>query len=134
MTSKNSINLNIKNDKFFINGDEDQLNRVFINLIKNSEEAFDEILKKDANFKGNINIEMYSNNDYIICRLTDNGPGITDAKKAMTPYFTTKKTGTGLGLPIVTKIINEHSGNFSIQKQKNGKGTLMTITLPKFNA
>ena len=107
---------------------------VFINLIKNSEEAFDEILKKDANFKGNINIEMYSNNDYIICRLTDNGPGITDAKKAMTPYFTTKKTGTGLGLPIVTKIINEHSGNFSIQKQKNGKGTLMTITLPKFNA
>ena len=52
----------------------------------------------------------------------------------MTPYFTTKKTGTGLGLPIVTKIINEHSGNFSIQKQKNGKGTLMTITLPKFNA
>ena len=45
MTSKNSINL-IKNKKIFINGDEDQLNRVFINLIKNSEEAIDEILKK----------------------------------------------------------------------------------------
>ena len=52
-----------------------------------------------------------------MCRLTDNGPGITDTKKVMTPYFTTKKTGTGLGLPIVTKIINEHSGNFIIQKQ-----------------
>ena len=38
-------------------------------------------------------------------RITDNGTGITDAKKAMTPYFTTKKTGTGLGLPIVTKIL-----------------------------
>ena len=34
----------------------------------------------------------------------------------MTPYFTTK-TGTGLGLPIVTKIINEHNGNFSIKKE-----------------
>ena len=72
--------------------------------------------KKDLNFKGNIDIEINNNNDYILCRLTDNGPGITDAKKAMTPYFTTKKTGTGLGLPIVTKIINEHSGNFSIKK------------------
>ena len=65
--------------------------RVFINLIKNSEEAFEDMLKKDPNFKGIINIEIINNNDYITCRLTDNGPGITDAKKAMTPYFTTKK-------------------------------------------
>ena len=43
------------------------------------------------NFKGNIDIEILENKDYIVCRLTDNGPGITDAKKAMTPYFTTKK-------------------------------------------
>ena len=134
MTSKNSINFETKNDKAFINGDEDQLNRVFINLIKNSEEAFEDIIKKDPNFKGNIDIEINNNNDYIVCRLTDNGPGITDAKKAMTPYFTTKKKGTGLGLPIVTKIINEHSGNFSIKNQKKGKGTIISISLPRFNA
>ena len=66
--------------------------------------------------------------------MTDNGPGITDAKKAMTPYYTTKKTGTGLGLPIVTKIINEHSGNFSIKNKKKGTGIIIKITLPKFNA
>ena len=48
MTSKNSILiLIIKIKKHFILGDEDQLNRVFINLIKNSEEAFDEKIKKD---------------------------------------------------------------------------------------
>ena len=134
LTSKNSIKFKIQNSNLFINGDEDQLNRVFINLIKNSEESFNDMSKKDPNFKGNIDIEMRDNNDYIVCRLTDNGPGITDAKKAMTPYFTTKKTGTGLGLPIVTKIINEHSGKFSIQKQKNGNGTLILISLPKFNA
>ena len=40
MTSKNSINFKIKNKLIYINGDEDQLNRVFINLIKNSEESF----------------------------------------------------------------------------------------------
>jgi len=132
MTSKNSINV-IKNtyDKF-IEGDEDQLNRVMINLIKNSEEALEDIKQKDPNFKGNIDIEIVSNNDYITFRIHDNGPGITDAKKAMTPYFTTKKTGTGLGLPIVTKIINEHNGSFSIKKNKEDKGTIVTISLPKY--
>ena len=91
-------------------------------------------LKKDLNFKGIIDIEIFDNNDYIVCRLTDNGPGITDAKKAMTPYFTTKKTGTGLGLPIVNKIINEHSGVFSIKNKKKGRGTVINLTLPKLNA
>ena len=132
MTSKNSINV-IKNthDKF-IEGDADQLNRVMINLLKNSEEALEDIKQKDLNFKGNIDIEIVSNNDYITLRIHDNGPGITDAKKAMTPYFTTKKTGTGLGLPIVTKIINEHNGSFSIKKSKDNKGTIVTISLPKY--
>ena len=132
--SQNVINLKFKDDEIFINGDEDQLNRVFINLIKNSEDACSELSKKDPNFKGNINIEIHNDNDYIVCRLTDNGPGITDAKKAMTPYFTTKKAGTGLGLPIVSKIIKEHSGKISIKNKKNSKGILVDITLPKFNA
>ncbi len=132
LNSKNSINLVSKTRVNLINGDEDQLNRVFINLIKNSEESFEEIKQKKANFKGNIDIEIDSNNDYIVIRINDNGSGITDAKKAMTPYFTTKKTGTGLGLPIVTKIINEHNGNFSIKDKKNNAGTIVTISLPKY--
>jgi two-component system, NtrC family, nitrogen regulation sensor histidine kinase NtrY len=134
MTSKNSINLLIKTKNTLINADEDQLNRVFINLIKNSEEAFLEKTEKNPNFKGNIDIEIDDNNDYINIRLTDNGTGIIDTKKAMTPYFTTKKTGTGLGLPIVTKIISEHSGNFSIKKNPNQSGTVIKISFPKFNA
>jgi two-component system, NtrC family, nitrogen regulation sensor histidine kinase NtrY len=133
MSSKNSINLVKKTKKKLIYGDEDQLNRVFINLIKNSEEAFLEKNTKDPNFKGNIDIEINDNNDYIVIRLTDNGTGITDAKKAMTPYFTTKKTGTGLGLPIVTKIVNEHAGNFSIKNKSNGIGTEIKISFPKLN-
>ena len=132
LSSKNTINLVIKTKSKFISGDEDQLNRVFINLIKNSEESFLDKLQKEPNFKGNIDIEIDSNNDYIVIRINDNGTGITDAKKAMTPYFTTKKTGTGLGLPIVTKIINEHSGNFSIKNRGNNKGTEIKLTLPKY--
>ena len=134
MTSKNSVNLIVKTKNTVIYGDEDQLNRVLINLIKNSEEAFLEKIKKNPNFKGNIDIEINDNNDYIIIRLIDNGTGISDAKKAMTPYFTTKKTGTGLGLPIVTKIINEHSGNFSIKNTTSRSGTIVKTSFPKINA
>ena len=132
LTSKNSINLIKKTNFKFINGDEDQLNRVFINLIKNSEESFLEKSKKKPNFIGNIDIEINDNNDYIIIKIIDNGSGVLDTKKAMTPYFTTKKTGTGLGLPIVTKIINEHSGSFSLKNKKDKNGTVVTITLPKY--
>ena len=52
----------------------------------------------------------------------------------MTPYFTTKKTGTGLGLPIVSKIINEHSGNLNIKNKIKRSGIIVTISIPKANA
>ena len=48
----------------------------------------------------------------------------------MTPYFTTKKTGTGLGLPIVTKIINEHSGKITIKNKNDDSGVIVIISLP----
>ena len=124
MSSKNKIYFKSNHKKLFISGDEEQLNRVFINLFKNSEESFLDIVKK-PNFKGKIDIEIVSNNDYIMIKILDNGTGIPDIKKVMTPYFTTKIKGTGLGLPIVNKIISEHSGDFSIQNKdiNNDKGT-----------
>ena len=134
MSSKTQINLIKKNKSLFVNADEEQLNRVFINIIKNSEEAILEKIEKDPNFIGNIDIEINSINEYINITLTDNGSGITDAKKAMTPYFTTKKKGSGLGLPIVTKIINEHSGNIIIKNKTDESGVKIQILLPKIDA
>ena len=133
MSSKNIINFKKDNNQLIINGDREQLNRVFINLIKNSEEAFLDKLKKNHDFKGKIDIEIISNNDYIMIKLTDNGTGVIDIKKVMTPYFTTKLKGTGLGLPIVNKIINEHSGDFSIHNKKEGSGVNIVVSLPKIN-
>ena len=129
MSSKNNIELSATDQNIIINGDEEQLYRVFINLIKNSEESFIEKREKKHDFKGKINIEITSNNDYIVIQLRDNGTGISDTKKVMTPYFTTKKKGSGLGLPIVSKIINEHSGELSIINNKK-EGISITISLP----
>ena len=70
MTSTTPINFISQKKRYLVLGDEDQLNRVFLNLIKNSEESFVDISRKNPNFKGNINIEINNNNDYIICRLT----------------------------------------------------------------
>ena len=131
MSSKNKINIKLKEKKFFIQGDEEQLYRVFINLIKNSEDSILEKKQKDKLFKGKIDIEINDNNDYITISVLDNGLGIEDASMIMTPYFTTKKEGTGLGLPIVSKIINEHKGELIISD--NNPGAKVLIVFQKTN-
>ncbi len=131
MSSKYEIVFKSKNQKLQINADSDQLYRVFINLIKNSEEAIHDKQDKSRNFKGKILIEIDDNSDYIVIKLMDNGSGMSDIKKAMTPYYTTKSKGTGLGLPIVSKIITDHSGDIQIENNKNGVGAKIEISFPK---
>ena len=130
MSSKNLILLNELNNLKIINGDEEQLYRVFINLIKNSEDSISELKEKNKEYKGKIELEIKDNRDYIVIELVDNGIGIDDTTKIMTPYFTTKKNGTGLGLPIVSKIINEHLGEINIYNLKDS-GVKVRINLPK---
>ena len=130
MSTKNKISILSKKEQVFTRVDEEQIYRVFINLIKNSEESFLEKKAKNQDFTGKIDIEINKNNDYIFIQLTDNGTGIRDTEKVMTPYFTTKKSGTGLGLPIVNKIINEHSGDISLNNNSKSEGLTILITLP----
>ena len=130
MSDKN-LNLKVVIDKkqnFNIKGDSDQLYRVFLNLIKNSIEAIEEKKQKDKNLQGKIVVEIDRNNEYIVIKMLDNGPGFNDIKSITKPYYTTKKDGTGLGLPIVSKIINEHNGDVNFLKKTTGAG--IEIYLP----
>ena len=130
MSDKN-LNLNVVIDKkqnFSIKGDSDQLYRVFLNLIKNSIEAIEEKKQKDKNLQGKIVVEIDRNNEYIVIKMLDNGPGFNDIKNITKPYYTTKIKGTGLGLPIVSKIINEHNGDVNFLK--NTSGAVIEIYLP----
>ena len=131
MSSLNKIQLKPTEQKIFINGDEEQLYRVFINLLKNSEDSFLEQMQKNKLFIGKIDVAISNNDDITKIVRVDNGSGIKDTSKIMTPYFTTKKDGTGLGLPIVSKIVSEHKGEIIITNYKPGVKVL--ITLPKIN-
>ena len=124
-----TLNINKKNKSdIYINGDSEHLNRVFLNLLKNSIEAIDEKKQKDPNLKGKITLEIDTNNEYIEIKMLDNGIGFKDVANITKPYFTTKKQGTGLGLPIVSKIINDHGGDINFFK--NSDGAKIEITLP----
>ncbi|WLR58633.1 ATP-binding protein [Guptibacillus hwajinpoensis] len=82
--------------------------------------------------RGEITISVREFNDNLQIRIIDNGSGITDEEleKLGSPFFTTKKNGTGLGLTICKRIVKKHKGNLTIESNK-GKGTIITLTFPK---
>lgn len=132
--SELDLNFMLSNGKLSnnINGDEEQLNRVFINLIKNSIESINEMKSENVDFKGKISIDIKGDSDYIYVTIVDNGVGFKQADKAkmITPYYTTKKKGTGLGLAIVTKVISDHNSTILFDSVKNG--AKVEILFPKY--
>jgi len=108
-----------------LNLDRDQMKRVMINLIKNSLAAIDQ--------DGEIKIQTSYDPKLQIVQLevSDNGIGIPDEDKGrlFEPYFSTKKSGTGLGLTIVNAIITDHNGYIRVRDNKP-KGTTFLIELP----
>ena len=77
-----------------------------------------------------IDLEILKKDDYIEITIYDNGIGFknNNLNDLLKPYFTTKKNGTGLGLPIVNKIINDNNGTFKLLKNK--LGAEIKISLP----
>lgn len=104
--------------------EQNQLKQVFINLLKNSIEAMSN--------GGIINIYVKQENDQqILVRITDQGNGISAERipNLGEPFYTTKEKGTGLGLMVSYKIIENHKGSISVQS-KEGRGTTFDVLLP----
>ncbi len=116
------IELNSNKEKIILNSDNEQLSRVFFNLIKNSIESIQE--RVHDSLKGKIDIIINENQNYIDFTIIDNGKGFDELQKNIrdifNPYFTTKKRGTGLGLAIVNKIISDHNGTINLIPLENG--------------
>lgn len=106
-------------------GDSALLRQVLINLIKNAQEAVGE------GTPARIRIHTQGHSDYVDLCVEDNGPGFIDELKGrmFEPYATTKSKGTGLGLPVVKKIIEEHHGSITVSNLEQG-GAQVCIRLP----
>jgi len=113
-------------DVSIIQGDPEQLQQVFTNLLNNAAEAMPK--------GGSITVDLRKvNRDSVEVRITDTGTGIPpeNMSQLFTPFFTTKGPGkgTGLGLSISYGIIKMHRGQIRVQSQE-GIGTTFTVTLP----
>jgi nitrogen fixation/metabolism regulation signal transduction histidine kinase len=108
-----------------MNADKDQIIRAINNLLQNSIQAF------DSNENGVIKIKLEVQET--ICKITisDNGKGIPEDRQnqVFVPYFTTKSTGTGIGLSITKQIIENHNGKIYFESKENS-GTSFYIELP----
>ena len=110
-----------------IPADREQIKRVFANLIRNAVQAMPDggVVTITAD------LVTKDQTGYLRIRVQDTGGGMEDEarERAFEPYYTTKRDGSGLGLPIVERIIFDHNGSISFESRR-GSGTTFTIDLP----
>lgn len=110
-------------DNVIVNIDADLFSQVMINLVKNSLESVDA--------DGHVQVTGELGRGIVRVSIEDDGPGVPDehVTKLFTPYFTTKKEGTGLGLVIAYRIVFDHGGRIRYEKRDHG-GARFVIVLP----
>lgn len=114
--------------------DPGQIQQVFSNLLKNAFEAVTTAMES-RNLQGEVRVgsDLVRKGNTYYCRIhiVDNGCGIPDELRdqVFQPYVTTKRTGTGLGLPIVERIVSDHRGAIWFESSP-GKGSTFYIDLP----
>lgn len=124
-SSSASIDTELADDLGAILGDATQLRQIIHNLLRNAEDAL------EGRAGARIVIRTQQDNRHARLSLADNGPGfpVDLLPRIFEPYVTTKARGTGLGLPIVKKIVDEHQGSIEISNAPEG-GARIDIRLP----
>ena len=114
------IEINLPENDVSLRCDSRKIEGVMSNLLNNAVQALDG--------QGEIDVTVSSDSEFVTIKIRDSGPGIPDEylDKIFEPMFTTKKTGTGLGLVICKSIIEQHGGSISV----SNKPTTFTVKLP----
>ena len=113
------------------------IGQALTNLIKNAGEAIEEKREKTHGITPEIRVSLVAHDSHSIIRIADNGTGLPpDRSRLFEPYVTTREKGTGLGLPIVKKIIEEHGGTLVLTDApvfagNDHAGALAEIRLPR---
>ena len=126
------VSLDVKDKGLNISGDQTRLMRVFLNIIKNTCEAFDEMNSIEDGRELDITISLSENKDKIKIIFSDNGIGFTsgDGEKLFERGFTSKINGSGIGLHECRSIIESHDGTINMTSKGINAGALTIITFP----
>jgi two-component system, NtrC family, nitrogen regulation sensor histidine kinase NtrY len=103
--------------------DEDQLDQLLINVIRN---AVDAALETG----GGVRVGWKARDGRLDLRVEDEGPGIADRSNLFVPFFTTKKQGSGVGLILARQIAEAHGGTFTLANRTPGPGCVARLSLP----
>jgi two-component system sensor histidine kinase HydH len=122
------ISLDISPDLPAVSADRDRINQVLLNLYLNGLQAMENVKR---NKFLNVSVHEAQSPGFIEIAVQDNGKGIPaeDLDRILDPYFTSKPDGTGLGLAMAYKIIDEHGGTIRFESQP-GQGTTVIVSLP----
>lgn len=126
------VNASLRLDGMLIHFDPEELRRAVINVIDNACQAMDASNGDDApNQDHSLTIESRLTGGRAEILFTDSGPGIPEniLAKVLEPLFSTKSFGTGLGLPAVSRIMDEHGGGLEIESEQN-RGASVLLWLP----
>jgi two-component system, NtrC family, nitrogen regulation sensor histidine kinase NtrY len=102
--------------------DPDQIEQVFINLMRNAVEA--------AGEKGGVRVRWRGEGDTVVVEVEDDGPGLARTDNLWVPFFTTKPHGTGIGLVLSREIVENHGGSIALQNRRGAKGCIASVRLP----
>ncbi|MFC4171484.1 ATP-binding protein [Microvirga sp. GCM10011540] len=109
------------------------LSQAFTNIVKNATEAIEAVPEEERG-QGRISVVLDDTHpEYLILAVTDNGKGfpVEGRQRLLEPYMTTREGGTGLGLPIVSKILEEHGGGMELVDNPAGRGGQVRMWIPK---
>jgi signal transduction histidine kinase len=118
-----TLELVLPEEPVWVNGDHNALEQLFLNLMRNAAEALLE--------GGTATVAIQPSADSVAVLISDTGKGMSEAvrSRVFEPLFSTRREGTGLGLPIARRLAVAHGGEIQIDSEE-GKGTSATVTLP----
>lgn len=131
--NKNAVELDLEPaDGVCLQADKQQIKQVLINLVQNAADSIERGGGITLRARSGVATLAHKSTPVVILEVADTGKGIPEdvERRIFDPFFSTKESGTGLGLPIAARIVEKHGGQLQYQTQRN-RGTTFSVVLPR---